>query len=82
MSCNFFYFVFFKGEEEDPGNFTAVSQTSIPGNILEQIIKQSVYKNLDDNRMAKKQTEKICQKQITSSKQSNFLHCQDNQLSG
>lgn len=51
MSCIFFSF--FEGEEEDPGNFR-VSPTSIPGNILEQIIEQSAYKNLEDNKMTKK----------------------------
>lgn len=42
--------LFFLGEEEDAGNFTAVSPTSIPGNVLEQIIEQSAYKNLEDNK--------------------------------
>jgi len=29
MSCNFLFYSFLKGEEEDPGNFTPVSPTSI-----------------------------------------------------
>lgn len=49
----FFLIIIFKREEEDPGNFT-VSRTSIPGNILEQIIEQSAYKNLEDNKMTEK----------------------------
>uniref|UniRef100_A0A670JXF3 Reverse transcriptase domain-containing protein n=1 Tax=Podarcis muralis TaxID=64176 RepID=A0A670JXF3_PODMU len=41
--------IFKKGEREDPNNYRPVSLTSIPGKILEQIIKQTVCEHLERN---------------------------------
>ena len=41
--------IFKKGKKEEPGNYRPVSLTSIPGKILEQIIKQSLCKHLENN---------------------------------
>ena len=41
--------IFKKGKKEEPGNYRPVSLTSIPEKILEQIIKKSVCKHLENN---------------------------------
>uniref|UniRef100_A0A670KJT9 Reverse transcriptase domain-containing protein n=1 Tax=Podarcis muralis TaxID=64176 RepID=A0A670KJT9_PODMU len=41
--------IFKKGKREDPNNYHPVSLTSIPGKILEQIIKQTVCEHLERN---------------------------------
>ena len=41
--------IFKKGKKEEPGNHRPVSLTSIPGKVLEQILKKSVFKNLENN---------------------------------
>ena len=41
--------IFKKGKKEEPGNYMPVSLTSIPGKILEQIIKQSLCKHLENH---------------------------------
>uniref|UniRef100_A0A670IE66 Reverse transcriptase domain-containing protein n=1 Tax=Podarcis muralis TaxID=64176 RepID=A0A670IE66_PODMU len=41
--------IFKKGKREDPNNYRPVSLTSIPGKILEQIIKQTVCEHLERN---------------------------------
>ena len=38
-----------EGKKEEPGNYRPVSLTSIPGKILEQIVKWSLSKHLGDN---------------------------------
>ena len=43
--------IFKKGKKEEPGNYRPVSLTSIPGKILEKIIKQSLCKHLESNAM-------------------------------
>uniref|UniRef100_A0A670HT18 Reverse transcriptase domain-containing protein n=1 Tax=Podarcis muralis TaxID=64176 RepID=A0A670HT18_PODMU len=41
--------IFKNGKREDPNNYRPVSLTSIPGKILEQIIKQTVCEHLERN---------------------------------
>uniref|UniRef100_A0A670KF32 Reverse transcriptase domain-containing protein n=1 Tax=Podarcis muralis TaxID=64176 RepID=A0A670KF32_PODMU len=41
--------IFKKGKRENPNNYRPVSLTSIPGKILEQIIKQTVCEHLERN---------------------------------
>ena len=40
--------IFKKGKKEEPGNCRPVSLTSIPGKILKQIIKPSLWKQLEN----------------------------------
>ena len=46
--------IFKKGEKEVPNNYRPVSLTSVPGKVMEQIIKQAVCKHLTDNAVLNK----------------------------
>lgn len=41
--------IFKKGKEEYMGNYRPVSLTSVPIKLLEKIIKQAIYKHLEDH---------------------------------
>ena len=41
--------IYKKGKKEEPGNYRPVSLTSIPGKILEQIVKWLLCKHLENN---------------------------------
>ncbi|CAM4535027.1 unnamed protein product [Lepidochelys kempii] len=43
--------IFKKGKEEDPGNYRPVSLTSVPGKIMEQVIKKSILKHLHERKV-------------------------------
>uniref|UniRef100_A0A674JDS3 Macro domain-containing protein n=1 Tax=Terrapene triunguis TaxID=2587831 RepID=A0A674JDS3_9SAUR len=43
--------IYKKGNKDNPGNYRPVSLTSVPRKIMEQIINQSVYKHLEDNKV-------------------------------
>lgn len=40
--------VFPKGNQDDPGNYRAVSLTSIPGEIMERLIQDSINRELEE----------------------------------
>ncbi|CAM5107999.1 unnamed protein product [Eretmochelys imbricata] len=42
--------IFKKGKEEDPGNYRPVSLTSVPGKIMEQVLKESIWKHLEERK--------------------------------
>ncbi|CAM5077342.1 unnamed protein product [Eretmochelys imbricata] len=43
--------VFKKGKKEDPGNYRPVSLTSVPGNIMEQVLRESILKHLEERKV-------------------------------
>ncbi|KAK4827590.1 LOW QUALITY PROTEIN: hypothetical protein QYF61_019492 [Mycteria americana] len=43
--------IFKKGKEEDPGNYTPVILTLIPGKVMEQLILETISKDMDNNNI-------------------------------
>ncbi|CAM5111816.1 unnamed protein product [Natator depressus] len=43
--------IFKKGKEEDPGNYRPVSLISVPGKIMEQVLKKSILKHLEERKV-------------------------------
>ncbi|CAM4557775.1 unnamed protein product [Caretta caretta] len=43
--------IFKKGKKEDPGNYRSVSLTSVPGKIMEQVLKKSILKHFEERKV-------------------------------
>ncbi|CAM4637477.1 unnamed protein product [Lepidochelys kempii] len=43
--------IFKKGKKEDPGNHRPVSLTSVPGKIMEEVLKESILKHLEETKV-------------------------------
>ncbi|CAM4568591.1 unnamed protein product [Lepidochelys kempii] len=43
--------IFKKGKKEDPGNYRPRSLSSVPGKIMEQVLKESILKHLEERKV-------------------------------